>query len=165
MDSFFMFELLEYEHTIHQSKVYITRISQNIQTLKRQPPTLKHDNRSIAISETESKLTFSKRKYVLILQKLVLKNRKGELLDGICIILDVLERLREYDNIVNVLTSILSVPEGAASRQRGKQILQLCMKRWKDDEFIPFEAEYALKQLKAQHRLSQNALKQAIKVQ
>ena len=41
MDSFFMFELLEYEHTIHQSKVYITRISQNIQTLKRQPPTLK----------------------------------------------------------------------------------------------------------------------------
>ena len=43
----------------------------------------------------ESKLTFSKRKYVLILQKIVLKNRKGELLDGICIILDVLERLRE----------------------------------------------------------------------
>ena len=63
---------------------------------------------------------------MLILQKLVLKNRKGELLDGICIILDVLERLREYDNIVleatAVLTSILSVPEGAASvdRQRGK---------------------------------------------
>ena len=54
-------------------------------------------------------------------------------------------------------------------RQRGKQILQLCMKRWKDDEFIPFEAEYALKQLKAQQsaikQLSQNALKQAIKVQ
>ena len=123
----------------------------------------------------ESKLTFSKRKYVLILQKLVLKNRKGELLDGICIILDVLERLREYDNIVleatAVLTSILSVPEGAASvdRQRGKQILQLCMKRWKDDEFIPFEAEYALKQLKAQQsaikQLSQNALKRAIKEQ
>jgi len=123
----------------------------------------------------ESKLTFSKRKYVLILQNIVLKNRKGEQLDGICIILDVLERLREYDNIVleatAVLTSILSVPEGAASvdRQRGKQILQLCMKRWKDDEFIPFEAEYALKQLKAQQsaikQLSQNALKEAIKVQ
>ena len=71
---------------------------------------------------------------------------------------------------LRVLTSILLVQESyECDRQRGKQILQLCMKRWKDDEFIPFEAEYALKQLKAQQsaikQLSQNALKQAIKVQ
>lgn len=90
-----------------------------------------------------------------------------------CIILDVLERLREYDNIVleatSVITCVLTVPEGAANvdRHKGKQILQLCLKRWKDDEFIPFEVEYALKQLKAQQvairDLSQTALKHAIK--
>lgn len=122
----------------------------------------------------ESKIVppFQKKRWLRVIQDVRLKNRKGVVVDGIQILLDVLERLREHENIVleacSCLTNILKYPSGAADvdRQRGKQILQICLKRWKDDEFIPLEAEYGLKQLKDQQskirELSETALKRAI---
>lgn len=95
-------------------------------------------------------------------------------IDGTRTLLDLLDKSK-YDLIaleaVAVVGAIMKIPEGAAEidGRLGREILQRCSKRFPNDEFIPFEVEYALellnKQQKAIRHLADVALKKAIEEQ